>query len=1091
MENASQNRILARLDRIESELETLNRRLGAIEQRSGAAVPLAPPPLPPLAAAPRTPPGEAARKFAQSLASPAPAARAEVAAPVLRLVTWPHHLTPRAGAWWTRPAAADPAAAAGRPLTLGEFLAPVAAHRPAAPAPHLEVTAADPGAAWSEEWRVFLRQFNLLPPQGEGGNIEIQVGTWWASRIGTLFMVIAIVFGGIYMAKFSSPWVRFTELTAASLGLALLGLGLERRYPKYGPVLFGGGLAALFFCSFAAYALPAVKVLQSAAAGAIWQFLAASAIIGCAQWRRSPVIATMGVLCGYVSCFFSCHAGLNNFALTAALLLSGVASYFYLAPAGKQNEKDPAWSIGYGLSIPLTYLLYFCIFLQNWVQQGKEPEIWVSHGCLLVYLGLYAGVDIAALRRGRTMRRENRILLQLLNSGAAVFLGFCLTTAFYPGYFSEYYFTYGSILTALAAFYYMTRHPDALMEGYFLKGSALVTMGLIAALGGRTRWVALGVESFVLLVSARRTRLKITELMMGVVWLASLGFFMDHLARNDLMLQRGARLSRFPVLPGNGLPGLLYLVLAAWLAVLKNRWLGHDAQTAAAPAFGPAPASGPAPGSFWGRFFNGVAVMGLNLAIIVFSLAYAPYHQEPASLCLTLAVLLGAGLLVRHWIFFAAGTVPLLLAHLMFWMGSREPAANWIDGGAAIALTLACALLLDRWLAADGRRQKTSDPAAWEVWIGVLHLLWMFTLQMLYGKVFTGAAMLFAAAASTVVIAALTLRVKVALLRDLAPIPLVLVIARLLGAAFVSFADAQPSRGGALLPYTVGGSELFLWAALALAWGYACAFAAWEPLGRGLRLMKEQNAYQWFHGIVALLVGVFVLSQSPGLHGAWAHPADPALSSGARAVVLFLIPMDQASLVLFGLAALAVMSLARRPGFKPGLFLGMVYLVIAHRVCYGLAWKLGGTTDLVFLGLAIGLALLTLGTSLLARRLWPGLPRQENRQIQWVWGASTLGLCLWLFGTQRGELSHYTTALWGISAIGIFLAGLLGRAKPLRIVGLAGMAVCIPRVFIVDIRSDLYRIAATAVLGTVVLLVAFLYNKYKGAIEAWDEKDSL
>jgi hypothetical protein len=53
--------------------------------------------------------------------------------------------------------------------------------------------------------------------------------------------------------------------------------------------------------------------------------------------------------------------------------------------------------------------------------------------------------------------------------------------------------------------------------------------------------------------------------------------------------------------------------------------------------------------------------------------------------------------------------------------------------------------------------------------------------------------------------------------------------------------------------------------------------------------------------------------------------------------------------------------------------------------------------------------------------------------------------------------------------------------------GLAGLALCIPRVFIVDIHSALYRIAASGVLGVVVLLVAFLYNRYRGVIEARDE----
>ena len=45
------------------------------------------------------------------------------------------------------------------------------------------------------------------------------------------------------------------------------------------------------------------------------------------------------------------------------------------------------------------------------------------------------------------------------------------------------------------------------------------------------------------------------------------------------------------------------------------------------------------------------------------------------------------------------------------------------------------------------------------------------------------------------------------------------------------------------------------------------------------------------------------------------------------------------------------------------------------------------------------------------------------------------------------------------------------------------MAVCIPRVFIVDIHSALHRIAAFGVLGVVLLLVGFLYHRFQDLIE--------
>ena len=339
-------------------------------------------------------------------------------------------------------------------------------------------------------------------------------------------------------------------------------------------------------------------------------------------------------------------------------------------------------------------------------------------------------------------------------------------------------------------------------------------------------------------------------------------------------------------------------------------------------------------------------------------------------------------------------------------------------------------------------------------------------MTILYGKVFTVSTWLFMAVASSAAIAAVSLRVRLLLLREFSPVVMTLTVLWLLNQSF------SPK-----VPSWIKGPQFFLWAALALAWAYACAFVVWRPLRDGL--MGDLNAHHWLHGGVAFLVGLFVFSQAPGLHPSWSVPF------GMKAV-LCIVPADLPSLVVFGLAALAVMALARWPGFKPGLYLGLFYLLIAHRVFYALARPSGRNADLLFLFISIGLGLLTLAAVLLAWRLRPEITRKNLRRLQWGGGALTLLLCLCLFSFQRGALGHYTTAFWGVSAIVIFLAGLLGRAKPLRITGLVGLALCIPRIFIIDIHSSLYRIAATAALGAVVLAVAFLYSKYRVAIEAWD-----
>jgi uncharacterized membrane protein len=59
---------------------------------------------------------------------------------------------------------------------------------------------------------------------------------------------------------------------------------------------------------------------------------------------------------------------------------------------------------------------------------------------------------------------------------------------------------------------------------------------------------------------------------------------------------------------------------------------------------------------------------------------------------------------------------------------------------------------------------------------------------------------------------------------------------------------------------------------------------------------------------------------------------------------------------------------------------------------------------------------------------------------------------------------------------------LSSRERAARLAGLSGLALCIPRVFIVDIDSTLYRIGAFFVVGVVLLWVGFFYHRFRHLI---------
>lgn len=132
--------------------------------------------------------------------------------------------------------------------------------------------------------REALRRWNLWPPEGEG-NLEAQAGAWWATRLGALLAVIGVVFFGLYVAHNTPPWVRLLQLAAVSLGVVGAGHWLERREGKFGAIIFGGGLALVFFTAFAAYAVPAVKTIEHPMLAVTLQGLIVAAIAAASVWK--------------------------------------------------------------------------------------------------------------------------------------------------------------------------------------------------------------------------------------------------------------------------------------------------------------------------------------------------------------------------------------------------------------------------------------------------------------------------------------------------------------------------------------------------------------------------------------------------------------------------------------------------------------------------------------------------------------------------------------------------------------------------------------------------------------------------------------
>jgi hypothetical protein len=306
-------------------------------------------------------------------------------------------------------------------------------------------------------------------------------------------------------------------------------------------------------------------------------------------------------------------------------------------------------------------------------------------------------------------------------------------------------------------------------------------------------------------------------------------------------------------------------------------------------------------------------------------------------------------------------------------------------------------------------------------------------------------------------------------LRDLSGLPILL--------ALIGWLLTQYAGGGRLQR---SGQDIILWLSTIVAFALA-ARSAPEREGEEKELVLwEPEAFSWQMTALATALGWFTLSA--------VFDSDGFMIAAAA-------------------AGLAVLSLLRWPGLRAAMGAGGFYLLLAHVMFYLLiAAGTGGLTGgefgkplggeewttassgAGFLWFSLAVGVLTVGWPVLVWLLQPELDRPLRKFLEGLSGAAALALLFVLFVTREGALEDYVTVFWGLSSISIFLVGLVTRSKPLRLVGLAGLALCIPRVFLVDIRSTLHRIFAFGALGLVLLLIGFLYSKYRDTIQRFDEE---
>ncbi len=563
--------IKQRQARLKLELLALDRQLARLEEqlnapgdRVAASSPpgtAAPPASAPLSAAPAPSPAIAPQPLPPLIPRPPMVVRSQTVAEPVGQTSG----LPVSGAFGPVPKPAPPEGASiGRPEVCPTAAAAPCAPEPIRPAPH--------EAAGSRSF-------------------ELRLGTYWLARLGVALVLTGLVFFGNYAyQKFIinlGPGGKLALLYLAS-GL-LLGAGLwwqrepaKESLKNYAQVLFAGGLAAVYFTTYAAHHLEPLKVIRDPTVDGALLLAWAGFMVWVADRKRSEVLALLAVLLAYYS---SVITRVGSFTLYSNLVLA-LAAVFFLV----RNR----WAALTYVSLAATYAAYAFWRFSNgsqWHWAAPEEGLWQGASFLIGYWVVFT--TAVFLSRDAKFAGQNRAGFLTLNNGAFFTLFLLTMLLVRHGGFWKFALVYGGVLLVLAEVARRTLASEALAREFYLaQGLLLVTVGFITRYSGLQLALILASESVMLLMAGQARQ---SAVLLAGAYLAaglSAGWGMDGMLEHDarglyLGIGLGGLMMANTLLahrctaptPTTALrPGVGYfttLALAVWLAATWDNCTAH------------------------------------------------------------------------------------------------------------------------------------------------------------------------------------------------------------------------------------------------------------------------------------------------------------------------------------------------------------------------------------------------------------------------------------------------------------------------------------------------------------------------------------
>jgi uncharacterized membrane protein len=363
-------------------------------------------------------------------------------------------------------------------------------------------------------------------------SFEMRLGTYWLVRIGIVMLLTGLVFFGNlayqnYISRLG-PGGKVFLLYFASAALLVAGWWWQRKAVKetlrnYAQVLFAGGLAVVYFTTYAAYHLEPLKIIQSRALDGVLLLACAGFMVWAAERKKSEVLAMFAVGLAY---YTSIITRVGYFTLWSNLVLSAAAVVFLV------RNRWAALSFG---SLVATYAAYaFWRFFDgsDWHWASPDAGLWSGTCFLMLYWLVFTSAVF--LSRDRSFAGQNRASFLTLNNGAFFALFVLTMLQVQQGGFWKFSLIYGAVLvgSAVLARRLLAEEPLA-ANMYLTQGLLLVTVGFISKFAGMQLALVLAAESVLLLVIGQQRKNSILVCGAYIAAALAMGWGMDGMKQSD------------------------------------------------------------------------------------------------------------------------------------------------------------------------------------------------------------------------------------------------------------------------------------------------------------------------------------------------------------------------------------------------------------------------------------------------------------------------------------------------------------------------------------------------------------------------------